>query len=250
MSGSVPQSSGLGGSSANTHNNSFYTAHITLKNMQDQNEQVKAVSGVGSDADFLSCNKVPVQSLTVKNSNDDHTVPQQTDGSGLDSSQRTYSLPQTSLERRVSQSQHQPPRRSISITKGITPPIIEIVEGDESDIQKDLLDNEMQMDYQSDKSRGAESTESMGIRTRADEILKTYQQRLQKVGKSRFQLRLNLFFSFVKPTSIEAEAYDYLQSVEGSVMNRSDSDDDSIIEKVFSRTQTLSQISAADMDYN
>jgi len=63
-------------------------------------------------------------------------------------------------------------------------------------------------------------------------------------------LRLNIFFSFVKPTSIEAEAYDFLQSVEGSVMNLSD-DESSIVEKVFERTNTLSQISQMhEMDYN
>ena len=64
---------------------------------------------------------------------------------------------------------------------------------------------------------------SDSIRERARQILATYNSRLAKVGYSQFQIRLNIFFTFVKPTSIEAEPYDYLQSVEGSVMNRSDS---------------------------
>ena len=71
------------------------------------------------------------------------------------------------------------------------------------------------------------------IREKAQQILATYNQRLAKVGHSEFQIRLNIFFSFVKPTSVEAEPYDYLQSVEGSVMNRSDSD---ISERMLDRT--------------
>ena len=126
----------------------------------------------------------------------------------------------------------------------MTDPVIEIEEGEESDIKGDVSIHD------SFEHSRAESTESMSIRHRAEEIYETYQTRLKRVGKARFQQRLNLFFSFVKPTSIEAEAYDFLQSVEGSVMNRSDDSAHSIMEKVFSRSQTLSQISCADIDYN
>jgi len=59
--------------------------------------------------------------------------------------------------------------------------------------------------------------------------------RLGKVGYSQFQIRLNIFFTFVKPTSVEAEPYDYLQSIEGSVMNHSDS---SVSERMVDRTES------------
>ena len=54
------------------------------------------------------------------------------------------------------------------------------------------------------------SRHSDGIREKARQILATYNMRLGKVGFSEFQIRLNIFFTFVKPTSIEAEPYDYL----------------------------------------
>ena len=86
------------------------------------------------------------------------------------------------------------------------------------------------------------SSESEEIREKAMKILETYNIRLNKVGANPFQIRLNIFFTFVKKTSVEAEAYDYLQSVEGSVMNHSDDDD--IIERVYERTSSrLSAIS-------
>jgi len=54
-------------------------------------------------------------------------------------------------------------------------------------------------------------------------------------------VRLNIFFTFVQDTSVEAEPYDFLQSVEGSVMNRADS---SVLERMFERTNShLSQVS-------
>ena len=52
--------------------------------------------------------------------------------------------------------------------------------------------------------------------------METYNKRLEKVGQSEFQVRLNIFFTFVRQTSLDAEAYDVLQSVAGSVMNHSD----------------------------
>lgn len=67
--------------------------------------------------------------------------------------------------------------------------------------------------------------------------------RLGKVGYNRFQIRLNIFFTFVQATSVEAEAYDYLQSVDGSVMN--DLSDSSFNEKVYERAGSrLSRLSS------
>ena len=50
----------------------------------------------------------------------------------------------------------------------------------------------------------------------------------------------------MRDKSVEAEAYDFLQSVEGSVMNHDDESD--ISEHVYERKMTLSSIS--DMDRN
>ena len=87
------------------------------------------------------------------------------------------------------------------------------------------------------------SSGSENIRKQAQRILDTYNMRLIKVGRSQFQIRLNMFFNFVQAPSIEAEAYDVLQSVEGSVMNYSDSS--SYMEKVYDRTSSrISQLSA------
>ena len=62
------------------------------------------------------------------------------------------------------------------------------------------------------------------------------------MGWRSFQMRLNIFFTFVISTSVEAEAYDYLQSVEGSVMNHSD--DSSVLVQMQERTSSrMSQIS-------
>lgn len=46
-----------------------------------------------------------------------------------------------------------------------------------------------------------------------------YETRLKEEGEKSFQVRLNIFFTFVRDNSVEAEAYDMIQSVEGSVMN-------------------------------
>ena len=56
------------------------------------------------------------------------------------------------------------------------------------------------------------------------------------MGMRSFQMRLNIFFTFVISTSVEAEAYDYLQSVEGSVMNHSE--DSSVIVQMQERTSS------------
>ena len=42
---------------------------------------------------------------------------------------------------------------------------------------------------------------------------------MKEEGEKSFQVRLNIFFTFVRDNSVEAEAYDLIQSVEGSVMN-------------------------------
>ena len=84
-----------------------------------------------------------------------------------------------------------------------------------------------------------ESVDSDSIREQAQRILDTYNERLVKVGQRAFQVRLNIFFTFVIATSVEAEAYDYLQSVEHSVMN-----DSSVLYNIKDRTSSrLSQIS-------
>ena len=57
---------------------------------------------------------------------------------------------------------------------------------------------------------GGESNDSEEIRDSANRILETYNERLLKVGRRSFQVRLNIFFTFVISTSVEAEAYDYL----------------------------------------
>ena len=54
------------------------------------------------------------------------------------------------------------------------------------------------------------SNDSESIRDQANHILMTYNARLTKVGARAFQVRLNMFFTFVRNTSVEAEAYDYL----------------------------------------
>ena len=135
-------------------------------------------------------------------------------------------------------------RRSQSF-QAYTLPKPPIIEGDEEEIVGNAIEGhaiveDRNEDVGSVSSGG--SNDSENIRKQAEKILQTYQTRLKKVGKQRFQLRLNIFFSFVMPTSIEAEAYDYIQSVEGSVMNYSD-DGSSIVERVYERTNTLSQIS-------
>ena len=71
-------------------------------------------------------------------------------------------------------------------------------------------------------TQGKVSVLSDQFRQSAVQIMETYNKRLEKVGKNEFQIRLNLFFTFVRQTSMEAEAYDVLQSVAGSVMNHSD----------------------------
>ena len=58
-------------------------------------------SGAISDADFLSCNKMPIHGSTLKNTDEGDKTPVVTEGSGLDSSKRSYSLPET---KRLSQS--------------------------------------------------------------------------------------------------------------------------------------------------
>lgn len=65
------------------------------------------------------------------------------------------------------------------------------------------------------------SDDSDYIRKQAEQILANYNVRLAKVGFKRFQIRLNIFFTFVQKKSVEAEAYDVLQSVSSSVMNDS-----------------------------
>ena len=66
------------------------------------------------------------------------------------------------------------------------------------------------------------SSDSVDFRDKAEKVLETYNKRLEKVGYNRFQIRLNLFFTFVQNTSVQPEDYDQLQSVEGSIMNGSE----------------------------
>ena len=67
-----------------------------------------------------------------------------------------------------------------------------------------------------DHSDGEDGEE---VRERAREILRIYNGRLKEEGEKSFQVRLNIFFTFVRDNSVEAEAYDMIQSVEGSVLN-------------------------------
>ena len=78
---------------------------------------------------------------------------------------------------------------------------------------------------------GRADSEAESIREEARQILETYNVRLKKVGYSQFQIRLNIFFTFVVHTSVEADAYDQLQSAEASVM-----DNDEIEERDYERT--------------
>ena len=69
------------------------------------------------------------------------------------------------------------------------------------------------------KQARGDSVNSDEIRERAREILALYNARLKEEGEKSFQVRLNIFFTFVRDNSVEAEAYDMIQSVDGSVMN-------------------------------
>ena len=62
----------------------------------------------------------------------------------------------------------------------------------------------------SEDEEDVNSVGSEGIRERATQILDTYNARLVKVGHSQFQIRLNIFFTFVEASTVEAEPYDYL----------------------------------------
>ena len=92
-----------------------------------------------------------------------------------------------------------------------------------------------QQDQGTEQSQlGGRGSEAESIREEARQILETYNVRLKKVGYSQFQIRLNIFFTFVVHTSVEADAYDQLQSAEGSVM-----DNDEIEERDYSRTNSM-----------
>ena len=91
---------------------------------------------------------------------------------------------------------------------------------------------------------GRAASEAESIREEARQILETYNVRLKKVGYSQFQIRLNIFFTFVVHTSVEADAYDQLQSAEASVM-----DNDEIEERDYSRTNSnLSQFDKSNFN--
>ena len=56
----------------------------------------------------------------------------------------------------------------------------------------------------------SDSVNSDEVRERAKEILKIYNTRLKEEGEKSFQVRLNIFFTFVRDNSVEAEAYDMI----------------------------------------
>ena len=60
------------------------------------------------------------------------------------------------------------------------------------------------------KKDGPKSMTSDEIRDQAKEILKIYNARLNEVGEKSFQIRLNVFFTFVRDNSVDAEAYDMI----------------------------------------
>ena len=61
-------------------------------------------------------------------------------------------------------------------------------------------------DNEGDNEKISESSD--GIRKHARQILETYEFRLKKVGSAPFQIRLNIFFTFVRHASMEADVYD------------------------------------------
>ena len=63
-------------------------------------------------------------------------------------------------------------------------------------------------DNEADNEKVSESSD--GIRKHAKQILETYNFRLKKVGSAPFQIRLNIFLTFVKHASLEADVYDQL----------------------------------------
>ena len=67
------------------------------------------------------------------------------------------------------------------------------------------------------------------IRLQARNILETYNRRLERVGTHQFMIRLNIFLTFVQLKSLEPEAYDFMQSVEGRVMSRAENSNGSIV---------------------
>ena len=89
-----------------------------------------------------------------------------------------------------------------------------------------------------------DSVNSDEIRERAREIIAIYNARLKEEGEKSFQVRLNIFFTFVRDNSVEAEAYDLIQSVEGSVMNHDsiiieEDDEESSYSRNSSRTGSI-----------
>ena len=94
------------------------------------------------------------------------------------------------------------------------------------------------------KLEHGDSVNSDEVRERAREILAIYNARLKEEGEKSFQVRLNIFFTFVKDNSVEAEAYDMIQSVDGSVMNHEsviieEDDEESAYSRSSSRTGSI-----------
>ena len=64
--------------------------------------------------------------------------------------------------------------------------------------------------YETKIQTKSDSVNSDEVRERAKEILKIYNTRLKEEGEKSFQVRLNIFFTFVRDNSVEAEAYDMI----------------------------------------
>ena len=107
------------------------------------------------------------------------------EGENLIVSNRTFSLPEAP-QTRVSQSYKAGAIRTMSIPEGVKEPIIEIIDGTESEVKKDSSEEGDEISFNTHPSIEVKSTDSDYIRTRADEIYSTYQERLQRVGKARF----------------------------------------------------------------
>ena len=63
---------------------------------------------------------------------------------------------------------------------------------------------------QESKEQKGDSVNSDEIRDSAKQILQIYNTRLKEEGEKSFQVRLNIFFTFVRDNSVEAEAYDMI----------------------------------------
>ena len=67
---------------------------------------------------------------------------------------------------------------------------------DSSNKHTDLIKSDFIEDGVSEDGDNA-SVDSSDVRERAKSIMRTYNERLVKVGQSQFQIRLNIFFTFV-----------------------------------------------------